>query len=217
MAVARALEEPPHPRSLAALERAELECERCELHRIAQAVPGVGPRNARIMLVGEQPGDREDLAGTPFVGPAGHLLDELLERAGLDRDEVFLTNAVKRFRHHEKVTGGGGVRRIHDKPTVRQMRACLVWLETELELVEPEVVVLLGATAVQAVLGSATRLRDVQGQVVRRPPLPAVVATSHPSAALRAPDSSSRARLRSEIAEALRLAREVADGAVPEP
>lgn len=210
MAARPALEEPPHPRSLSALERAEHECERCELHRIAQAVPGVGPRTARIMLVGEQPGDREDLAGVPFVGPAGQLLDDLLEQAGLDRDELFVTNAVKRFRHHEKVVGGGGVRRIHDKPTVRQVKACHVWLDTEMELVEPEVVVLLGATAVQAVLGSGTRLRDVVGTVVRRPPLPAIVAASHPSAALRAPDSAARQRLREELVAAFELARKTA-------
>lgn len=212
MARATTTEEVPLPRSLAALERAEQECERCDLHRIAQPVPGMGPKGARIMIVGEQPGDREDLAGTPFVGPAGQLLDDLLEQAGIERDDVFVTNAVKRFRHHEKVTAGGGVRRIHDKPTVRQVRACSVWLDAELGLVQPDVLVLLGATAVQAVLGPGTRLKDVQGEVVRRPPLPAVVATTHPSAALRAPDSAGRRRAREQIAAALELARRAADG-----
>jgi DNA polymerase len=204
--MARTLPEPAHPGSLTALEDAEHRCERCDLHRIAHAVPGEGPRSARIMVVGEQPGDREDVQGRPFVGPAGRLLDELIADAGVDRDELFMTNAVKRFRHHEKVLGGGGVKRIHDKPTVRQVRACHVWLDSELELVDPEVVVLLGATAVQAVLGQDTRLRDVQGTVVRRPNLPAVVAASHPSAALRAPDHDSRARLREEIRAAFERA-----------
>jgi DNA polymerase len=198
------------PRSLRALERAEEACERCDLHRVARVVPGVGPRSAAIMLVGEQPGDREDLAGEPFVGPAGQLLDELLEDAGLDREELFLTNAVKRFRHHEKVLAGGGVRRIHDKPTVRQQRACHDWLEAELEIVDPRVLVLLGSTAVQSVLGSSTRLKDVRDQVVEREGLPPVIAASHPSAALRAPSSEARAELRGEIRRALERARELA-------
>jgi uracil-DNA glycosylase family protein len=200
-----------HPRSLRALERAEHACERCDLHRIARVVPGVGPRNATIMLVGEQPGDREDRAGEPFVGPAGRLLEELLEDVGIDRDDVFLTNAVKRFRHHEKVTATGGIRRIHDKPTVRQQRACHDWLESEIEIVDPRVLVLLGSTAVQAVLGSSTRLRDVQGAVVRRPGLPTIVATSHPSAALRAPSSDARASIRRDIREALAHARKLGE------
>jgi DNA polymerase len=209
--MARTLPEPAHPRSIAALERAEHQCERCELHRIAPGGAGAGPLSARIMVIGEQPGDREDVEGRPFVGPAGRLLDSLIEEAGVERDELFLTNAVKRFRHHEKVLGGGGVKRIHDKPTVRQMRACHVWLDSEFELVDPEVVVLLGATAVQAVLGSGTRLRDVQGTIVRRPNLPAIVVASHPSAALRAPDSESRARLREEIRSAFERAASLLD------
>lgn len=170
----------------------------------------MGPRTASIMLVGEQPGDREDLAGEPFVGPAGRLLDELLEDAGIRRDDVFLTNAVKRFRHHERVTAGGGVRRIHDKPTVRQQRACHDWLESEIEIVDPRVLVLLGSTAVQAVLGSSTRLRDVRGGVIERPGMPKILGTSHPSAALRAPSSKARAALREEIREALACARDLA-------
>lgn len=211
MANAAALNHVRHPRSLRALVHAEHDCERCDLHRIARAVPGVGPRSATIMLVGEQPGDREDLEGEPFVGPAGNLLDELLEQAGLERDELYLTNAVKRFRHHEKVLNGGGVKRIHDKPTIGQVRACTLWVDTELELVEPQVVVALGATAVQSLLGTATRLKDVQGSVVRREGLPVVLATSHPSAALRAPDSRRRAELREQIVATLRQARELAD------
>ncbi len=199
-----------HPRSLRALERAEAACERCDLHRIARVVPGVGPRDARIMIVGEQPGDREDLAGEPFVGPAGRLLDELLEDVGIDREEVFLTNAVKRFRHHEKVTATG-VKRIHDKPTVRQQRACHDWLESELEIVDPRVLVLLGSTAVQSMLGTKARLRDVQGIVVERDDGPPIVATSHPSAALRAPSSDARAAIRADIRDALTRARDLAE------
>lgn len=206
---------PPAPRSLAALERAEHECERCELHEISRAVPGAGSRSARIMLVGEQPGDQEERAGEPFVGPAGRLLDELLAEAGIDRDDVFVTNAVKRFRHHEKVLAGGGVKRIHDKPTVRQQRACGAWLDAELELVEPEVVVALGATAAQALLGKGTTLREVQGSVASRNDGLRVVASPHPSAALRAPDSARRAELRRQLLDALRLAvRTAADRSV---
>lgn len=163
------------------------------------------------MLVGEQPGDREELEGEPFVGPAGRVLDGLLQDVGIDRDEVFLTNAVKRFRHHERITASGGVRRIHDKPTVRQQRACHDWLESELEIVDPRVMVLLGSTAVQTVLGSSTRLRDVQGQVLERPGLPAIVATSHPSAALRAPSAPARASIRDDIRAALARARDLAE------
>lgn len=202
---------PPTPRSLAALERAEHACERCDLHEISRAVPGAGSRSARVMLVGEQPGDREEREGEPFVGPAGRLLDELLAQAGIDRGDVFVTNAVKRFRHHEKVTGAGGVKRIHDKPTARQQRACGAWLDAELELVEPAAVVALGATAVQSLLGRTTRLGDVQGQVVHRDDGLAVVAAPHPAAALRAPSSSRRAELRGQIADALARACDLLD------
>jgi DNA polymerase len=200
-----------HPRSLAALRRAEHACERCDLHHVARAVPGVGPRSARIMLVGEQPGDREDLEGKPFVGPAGRLLDELLERAGIERDEVFLTNAVKRFRHHERARRGGGVRRIHDTPAVRQVRACGAWLESEVEIVRPVVVVLLGATAVRSMLGGSVRLTPLVGTVVDADEHhPALVAAPHPSAALRAPDHAMRERLRVQIVDALATARDLA-------
>ncbi|MCW2972568.1 MAG: hypothetical protein JWN72_841 [Thermoleophilia bacterium] len=167
------------------------------------------------MLVGEQPGDQEDLAGEPFVGPAGRLLDELLADAGLAREELFLTNAVKRFRHHEKFMRGGGVRRIHDKPTMRQVGACHVWLDSELELVAPSVVVALGATAVQSLLGSTVRLKEVVGTTVERDGLPPVIATSHPSAALRAPDHARRHALRTEIVDGLLRAQQVVGGARP--
>ncbi len=206
----RSAEPDVRPRSLRALERAEHACERCDLHRMARVVPGVGPRDARIMVIGEQPGDREDLEGVPFVGPAGRLLDDLLEDAGLERDELFLTNAVKRFRHHVKELAGGGVKRIHDKPTVRQQKACHGWIESELEIIDPRVLVLLGSTAVQSVLGTKTRLRDVQHQVVEREGLPPIIATSHPSAALRAPTSADRAAIRDDIRDALARARDLA-------
>jgi DNA polymerase len=201
---------PAVPRSLRALVEAERSCERCDLHRVARVVPGRGPRSARIMLVGEQPGDQEDWSGEPFVGPAGRLLDELLERADLERDELYVTNAVKRFRHHERALAGGGVKRIHDKPSMRQMHACNDWLRAEIELVDPEVVVLLGATAVQSMLGSSARVTKLVGSVLEADDdHPTLVVAPHPSAALRAPGSKDRERLRTQIVDALRSAAEI--------
>lgn len=207
----------PLPRTLAALARREQACERCDLHRITDhAVPGEGPPDARLLLLGEQPGDREDRAGAPFVGPAGRMLDDALEAAGVDRSEVFLTNAVKRFRHVERATGGGGKRRIHKKPTLEQVRACRVWLDAELTLVRPRLVVCLGATAVQTMLGSQVRLGDVRGQIVEPDTgPPSVLSTGHPSAILRVRDRAERHELFDMLVADLVVARDAAAAASP--
>ena len=171
---------PPTP-DLAALRSAAEECRGCELWEPAtQVVFSAGARSARIVLVGEQPGDQEDRAGEPFVGPAGRLLDEALEAAGIDRGAAYLTNAVKHFRFEPR-----GKRRIHQKPDVRHVTACHPWLEAELETVQPRVVVAMGATAARAVLGRTVRIGESRGRVLDLlPDLPTLV-TSHPSAVLR--------------------------------
>ncbi|MEV5496491.1 UdgX family uracil-DNA binding protein [Nonomuraea fuscirosea] len=165
------------------LRRAAAGCEGCDLFRNAtQAVFGEGPRRARFMLVGEQPGDREDREGRPFVGPAGRILDRGLEEAGIARDDVYLTNAVKHFSFVPR-----GKRRIHQKPTAAEIDACRPWLEVELSVVRPEVVVVLGATAARSLLGREFKVTRQRGEPV---PLgdALAVATVHPSAVLRAPD-----------------------------
>ena len=152
-----------------------------------QVVFGAGPKRARVMCVGEQPGDQEDRQGEPFVGPAGALLDKALADAGIPRDQVFLTNAVKHFKWEPR-----GKRRIHKKPRMSEVKACRPWLEAELRAVQPAVVVCLGATAAQSILGASFKLMKERGQVVSSPIGPKVVATIHPSAVLRAPDSAGR-------------------------
>lgn len=164
-------------------------CTACELHRLGtQTVFGEGPARARLMAVGEQPGDREDVEGRPFVGPAGRLLDEAFDGAGIDRGDIYLTNAVKHFRWEEQ----RGKRRIHKKPGLAHIRACAPWLQAELGVVRPDVVVLLGATAAQAVLGSAFRVTQHRGAFVDSPLDALVTATVHPSSVLRARDEPSR-------------------------
>ena len=180
----------PDTRDLAELAAASAGCRGCDLYREAErTVFGGGGREARMMLVGEQPGNEEDLAGEPFVGPAGHLLDKALERADVDRGTVYVTNAVKHFRFDRSANGR---RRIHKKPTGAQVSACRPWLEAELDAVRPEVVVCLGATAAQSLLGKDFKLTQHRGEVLRLPGElregcdPAVVVTVHPSAVLRA-------------------------------
>jgi uracil-DNA glycosylase family protein len=159
-------------------------CTRCPLYqRATQTVFGEGPVPARLMMVGEQPGDQEDRRGAPFVGPAGRILDDALVAAGIDRSAVYVTNAVKHFKWEPK-----GKARIHKKPDRSEVSACHVWLEREMAVVGPELVVLLGATASQALLGPAFRVTRERGQVLERPGLPPLLATIHPSAVLRAPD-----------------------------
>ncbi|GEL19935.1 UdgX family uracil-DNA binding protein [Pseudonocardia asaccharolytica] len=167
---------------LETLRRAAADCTGCELYRNAeQTVFGRGPAPARLMLIGEQPGDREDRAGEPFVGPAGRLLDRALTEAGIRRDEVYLTNAVKHFSFEQR-----GERRIHQTPTAAQIRACRPWLDAELRVVAPAALGVLGATAAQALLGRTFRVTRQRGQMIDWEGH-AVVATVHPSAVLRAP------------------------------
>jgi uracil-DNA glycosylase len=178
----------PPSTSLKTLEAAAEKCRGCDLYKTAtQVVFGDGPKRARIMLIGEQPGDQEDRQGEPFVGPAGALLDKALTDAGIPRDQVFLTNAVKHFKWEPR-----GKRRIHKKPRMSEVKACRPWLEAELRAVQPAVVVCLGATAAQSMLGASFKLMKERGQVVSSPIAPRVVATIHPSAVLRAPDSEGR-------------------------
>jgi DNA polymerase len=180
-------------------------CRACDLwERATQTVFGAGAIPAPLMLVGEQPGDREDLAGEPFVGPAGRVLDEALAEAGIDRTTVFVTNVVKHFKWRPS-----GKRRLHERPNPAEIRACRPWLDLELELVRPDVVVLLGATAAQAVLGSGFRVSEEHGRLL--PPLapggPRIVATQHPSSVLRARSSEEREAGRRMLVEDLVVAR----------
>lgn len=163
-------------------------CRACHLYRNAtQTVFGEGPRKAEVMLVGEQPGDAEDLAGHPFVGPAGKLLDRALDEAGIDRRLVYVTNVVKHFKWEPR-----GKRRIHAKPNAGEIAACRPWLETEIALVKPRVLVCLGATAAQALLGRAFKVSQQRGRFVPSSLAPRAAATVHPSSILRAPDDESR-------------------------
>ncbi len=167
------------------------DCTGCDLYRNAtQTVFGEGAVNAEVMLVGEQPGDQEDRQGRPFVGPAGRMLDQGLADAGIDRRRAFVTNTVKHFRWTPG--GRGGKVRIHKKPTAEQIKACRPWLEAELEVVRPKVVVCLGATAAQALLGRTFRVTVQHGQWVEWPYEPLATATVHPSSILRAPDDEAR-------------------------
>ena len=178
----------PPTTSLRTLSIAAHECRGCDLYKTAtQVVFGEGPKAARVMFVGEQPGDQEDRQGEPFVGPAGALLDKALEDAGIPRNQVYVTNAVKHFKWEPR-----GKRRIHKKPRMSEIKACRPWLEAELRAVKPAVVVCLGATAAQSVMGPQFKLMANRGQVFPSDMADHVVATIHPSAVLRAPDSEGR-------------------------
>ncbi|HYK40813.1 MAG TPA: UdgX family uracil-DNA binding protein [Thermoanaerobaculia bacterium] len=178
---------PPHP-TLPKLRAEAARCRACDLwRRGTQTVFGEGRRTARILLVGEQPGDREDLEGRPFVGPAGLLLDRALEDAGIARNDAYVTNAVKHFKWEPR-----GKKRIHQKPNAVEIAACRPWLEAELAVVKPEILVCLGATAAQALLGKAFRVTKSRGVFVASPLAPRVLATVHPSSILRAPDEQAR-------------------------
>ena len=174
---------PPSP-TLPRLREAAATCRGCDLWvNATQTVFGEGPRKAEVMLVGEQPGDQEDRQGHPFVGPAGRLLDAGLEHAGIDRTQVYVTNAVKHFKFVVIERG----RRLHKKPSAGEIRACHPWLEEEIRLVKPRVVVALGATAAQALLGKQFRVTQDRGKPLPSDLAEAIVATVHPSAILRAP------------------------------
>lgn len=178
----------PDRLSLPALQTAARGCHGCPLYRDAtQTVFGAGPSNARLILVGEQPGNDEDLAGAPFVGPAGRVLDKALAAAGIARADTYVTNVVKHFKWERR-----GGRRLHKKPGVREIGACLPWLEQEIELIRPEVLVCLGATAAQALLGRSFRVTQQRGQLLPGSRVPHVLATVHPSAILRRPSAEER-------------------------
>jgi uracil-DNA glycosylase len=182
------------------LERLRTEaagCRACDLWENATAtVFGEGPRKARIMMVGEQPGDREDIEGHPFVGPAGRVLDQGLERAGIARDDVYLTNVVKHFRWRPR-----GKRRIHQRPNAEQIDACRPWLESELEAVRPQALCCLGAVAAQALLGRSFRVSRERGQLVQSELAPIVTATVHPSSILRTDDDARDAAMEAFVAD----------------
>ncbi len=178
-------------------------CRACDLwERATQTVFGEGGRQAPLMLVGEQPGDREDLDGRPFVGPAGRLLDEALEEAQIDREQVFVTNVVKHFKWRPQ-----GKRRLHERPNPGQIRACRPWLDLELEMVRPDVLVMLGATAAQARLGRDFRVTERHGELMDAPPGPRLLATFHPSSVLRARTPEDREAQRRALVDDLAVAR----------
>jgi uracil-DNA glycosylase family protein len=192
----------PETSSLKELAAAAKNCTACHLFkRGTQTVFGEGPKQATMMLVGEQPGDYEDVAGKPFVGPAGKIMDRALEEAGINRKEVYVTNAVKHFKWEPR-----GKRRIHQKPNSREIAACKPWLEAELRLVKPKLVVALGATAGQTILGPAFRVTRERGKVLSSKLAPKVVATVHPSSLLRQPDEESRQREYAHFVRDLRVA-----------
>jgi len=205
----------PEERSIPILAEAVQKCRGCELYRDAtQAVFGeidAGASKQRsgvaIMIVGEQPGDQEDRQGRPFVGPAGKLLDACLEEAGIDRNRLYVTNAVKHFKWEPR-----GKLRIHKKPSAREIRACRPWLNAEVEAVKPRLIVCLGATAAQGLLGSGFKITQEHGKLQQATGLPPILATLHPSAILRAPSDEDRHRQRASFVEDLREAARFADG-----
>jgi DNA polymerase len=187
-----------------AVARAAARCKACDLwSRATQTVFGTGPVPARWMLVGEQPGDHEDLEGEPFVGPAGRLLDEALTQAGIEREAVFVTNVVKHFKWRP---APGSKRRLHERPNREEVGACLPWVESELALVRPEVLVLLGATATQALLGGDVRVTRDHGTPIRSDLAPLVLVTIHPSAVLRARGRPARDAAMAGLIDDLRIA-----------
>jgi uracil-DNA glycosylase len=195
-------EPPERPKSVEELREAAAGCHGCDLWENAtQTVFGEGAEHARLMFIGEQPGDQEDLQGKPFVGPAGKLLERALDEAGIDRRRVYVTNAVKHFRWTRR-----GKRRLHEKPNAGQVRACRPWLEAEIEVVRPRLLVLLGATAAQSVMGSAFRVSRQRGEVLPSPFGIPVLATVHPSSILRATDDESREAAMSSFVADLKLA-----------
>jgi uracil-DNA glycosylase len=178
----------PERLTLSSLKKAAANCKACDLwERGTQTVFGEGRRHARVMLVGEQPGNEEDLMGKPFVGPAGRLLDDALEEAGIDRSQTYVTNVVKHFKWEPR-----GKRRIHKKPNAQEIAACHPWLQAEIALIKPKVIVALGATAAQALLGRQFRVTKQRGQLIESTLAPYVMATVHPSSILRAPDDETR-------------------------
>ncbi|HXM53146.1 MAG TPA: UdgX family uracil-DNA binding protein [Candidatus Binatus sp.] len=189
--------------TLEALRVAAASCRACDLYKTGtQTVFGEGSEHAQVMFVGEQPGDREDIEGKPFVGPAGRVLDAALEEARIDRSQVYVTNAVKHFKWKPQ-----GKRRLHQKPNAAEVNACRPWLDAEIAAVKPHLLVLLGATAAQALLGRDFRVSLQRGQLIERPGLPPMMATVHPSSILRAPDEETRElELRAFVQDLKRIA-----------
>ncbi len=191
----------PQRRTLPALRRASRKCRGCELWRdAAQTVFGAGPAKAELMLVGEQPGDREDRAGEPFVGPAGKLLHRALDAAEIDVESTYLTNAVKHFKWRPR-----GKRRLHQTPRAGEVEACKPWLEAEVEAVEPRAIVALGATASRALFGPKVRVTRDRGRLLESPLAPVAAVTVHPSALLRLRDDDERHAALDELVDDLRL------------
>jgi len=180
----------PLPRTLAGLRKAEAECQRCPLYQFAtQVVPGEGPEHAPLMMVGEQPGNDEDLAGHPFVGPAGRMLDRAIAEAGLNRKAIFVTNAVKHFKFEQR-----GKRRLHKRPNAYEIDRCKWWNDIERKLVKPKLVVALGATAARSLTGKPVPINRLRGQVLPLDEVRKLVVTIHPSALLRIRDSDDKKR-----------------------
>ncbi|HUZ12806.1 MAG TPA: UdgX family uracil-DNA binding protein [Caulobacteraceae bacterium] len=197
-------EDPPD--SLEAVAAAVAQCRRCELWRDAtQGVAGAGPASARLMLVGEQPGDQEDMAGAPFVGPAGRVLDQALERAGVARGQAFVTNAVKHFKHEMR-----GKRRLHKRPDAGEVAACRWWLEAERRLVRPRAIVAMGATAALGAIGRPTPIAASRGRPFDLAGGARGLVTYHPSMILRVPDAAAKAAAFAALVEDLRLAARLA-------
>jgi len=198
----------PERISLPQLREAAEDCRGCDLYcNATQTVFGEGSRDAFVMFVGEQPGDQEDLAGHPFVGPAGRLLDQVLDEVGIDRkNDVYVTNAVKHFKFEQR-----GKRRLHSKPGAREVAACRPWLEMEIKVVKPRIIVCLGATAAQSLLGSSFRVTKHRGEIIDDQKwAPWMMATYHPSALLRMPDEDARRAARAEFTSDLRrVARQI--------
>jgi DNA polymerase len=191
----------PATRSIPKLRAAAAVCEGCELFRRAtQTVFGEGPSRARLMLVGETPGDQEDLAGKPFVGPAGRLLDEALAAVGINRKTTYVTNAVKHFKWTPR-----GKKRLHAKPSLREVSACRPWLEAEISIIAPELIVCLGATAAQVLLGRDFRITRQRGKIFPSTWNSRILATYHPSALLRAPDDDSRRAMLKDFIHDLKI------------
>lgn len=178
----------PEQLTLPGLQKAAADCKACDLWENAtQTVFGAGKRSAKVLFIGEQPGNDEDLQGKPFVGPAGRLLDQALEQAGIDRSQTYVTNVVKHFKWEPR-----GKRRIHKKPNSAEIQACRPWLEAEIATVKPQIIVCLGATAAQTLLGKGFRVTQQRGQLIPSSLANAIIATVHPSSILRAPDERSR-------------------------
>jgi DNA polymerase len=192
---------PPATESLEKLRAVAAECRACDLWRSGtQTVFGEGRRQAEVMMVGEQPGDREDIEGRPFVGPAGGVLDKALEQVGIDRDLVYVTNVVKHFKWRPR-----GKRRIHQKPNIEEIRACRPWLDSELAAVKPRVLVCLGSVAAQGLLGREFRVTRERGRFVESPLAERVMATVHPSSILRAGDDDARRLAMEQFVDDLRV------------